>query len=402
VDDAAAAVARRTVKAATARATPAVEAAAAGVHARRVIFIDLARALAVVMMVYGHTSSALLAPAYRAGPIYDVWLFQRGLTSSLFLLLSGFAFSIATTRHWASHMHLSPALVKRLRRFGLFIVLGYALHFPVGYIWSIADLSEAGWRAFLAVDVLQLIGVTFILVQLLAMASRSRRVFTIVSFVLAVLMVAFTPAVWRYPWTTVLPVGLAAYLSPATGSQFPIFPFAASVLLGAAAGQLYARWGASHLTAFANSVLLGAGIALTVAGFVWNAAGFDPFGSGPGQYVPRDFVMRTGVSLIILGVVAHASRRITRLPHVFGAVAQESLVVYFVHLCIVYGSVWNKGLVQLVGETLAPIQTVPIVIVLVTSMVLLAWYWNWYKHHRPRIARYAMIAVTVLLIVKLF
>jgi uncharacterized membrane protein len=384
------------------RVTPAAEAAPPGVHARRVIFIDLARALAVVIMVYGHTSSALIAPQYRVGPIYDLWQFQRGLTSSLFLLLSGFAFSIATTRHWASHMHVSSKLVKRLRRFAMFIMLGYALHFPVGYIWSIVNLSEAGWRGFLAVDVLQLIGATFILVQLLAMASRSRRVFMVVSFLLAVGMVAFTPAVWRYDWTQVMPLAFASYLSSASGSQFPIFPFAASVLLGAAAGQLYARWGASHLTAFANWVLLGAGIALTIGGLLWRFNGFDPFGPGPGRYVPGDFVLRTGVSLVILGIVAHASRRITRLPHVFGAVAQESLVVYFIHLCIVYGSVWNKGLVQLIGDTLAPVQTVPIVLVMVVSMVLLAWYWNWYKHHRPRLARYVVIAAAAMLIVKLF
>ena len=105
-----------------------------GVHAHRVIFIDLTRALAVVLMVYGHTISALLAPEYRTGAWYDAWVFQRGLTSSLFLLLSGFAFSIATTRHWAQHLRVSPAVVKRLRRFALFVVLGYALHFPAGSV----------------------------------------------------------------------------------------------------------------------------------------------------------------------------------------------------------------------------------------------------------------------------
>jgi uncharacterized membrane protein len=101
------------------------------VHAHRVIFIDLARALAVVLMVAGHTSSALLADPYRGGPWFDVWMFQRGLTSALFLLLAGFAFTVATTRHWSSHLRVSDAVVKRLRRFALFVVLGYGLHFPV-------------------------------------------------------------------------------------------------------------------------------------------------------------------------------------------------------------------------------------------------------------------------------
>ena len=67
-------------------------------------------------MVAGHTSSALLADPYRAGRWFDVWMFQRGLTSALFLLLAGFAFSVETTRHWPSHLHLSAAVVKRVRR----------------------------------------------------------------------------------------------------------------------------------------------------------------------------------------------------------------------------------------------------------------------------------------------
>ena len=375
---------------------------APGVHARRVIFIDLARAMAVVMMLYGHTASALLAPQYRAGPWYDAWVFQRGLTSSLFLLLSGFAFSIATARHWASHMTVSPAVVKRVRRFGLFIGLGYALHFPVGNLAGLPYVTEAGWRGFFAVDVLQLIGVTFILIQVLVMITRSRRVFMGVGFVFATLMVAYTPIVWRHEWTNELPLGLAAYLSPAAGSQFPLVPFAASVLVGAAAGQLYARWGASHMAAFANAVLLGAGALLALAGLYAKQAGFDPYGPGPGAGVPSEFVLRTGVSLVILGLLAHASRRIGHLPHVFGAVAQESLVVYFVHLCIVYGSVWNRGLVQAFGESLGPAQTIPIVVVMVVAMVVLAWGWNRLKHSRPREARWTMYALTAAAIVALF
>jgi uncharacterized membrane protein len=363
-----------------------------GVHAHRVIFIDLARALAVVLMVYGHTISALLAGEYRSGPWYGAWVFQRGLTSSLFLLLSGFAFSIATTRHWASHMHVSPAVIKRLRRFALFIVLGYALHFPAGTVAALAGISPERWQSFLAVDVLQQIGAMFIVIQALVMLTRSRRVFMVTAFVVAVLIIALTPAVWRRDWTDVLPLALAAYLSPTHGSQFPLFPFGASVLIGAAAGQLYARWGAAHLGSFANIVLLGCGAVLTVAGLAARASGADVFGPGEASGIPGEFMLRTGVSFVILGIIAHLSRRITRLPHVFGAVAQESLLVYFAHLCIVYGSVWNQGLVQYFGETLSPMQTFPLVVSIIGLMILLAWVWNRLKHTWPHAARGVMAA----------
>jgi hypothetical protein len=108
-----------------------------------------------------------------------------------------------------------------------------------------------------------------------------------------------------------------------------------------------------------------------------------------------------GASLILLAFIARASQRITRLPHVFGAVAQETLLIYFVHLCIVYGSIWNRGLAQAYGPTLGPGGTVFYVILLLAAMAGLALYWNWWKHTRPRLARWTALAVGGLLVYRL-
>ncbi len=206
-------------------------------------------------MLYGHTVSALLAPRYQTGTWFDIWVFQRGLTSSLFLLLSGFAFSIATGRHWASHTQFSPAVLKRLRRFSLFVVLGYALHFPVQRFVQLPSATPEQWRSFLAVDVLQLIGVTFIGVQTMVLVARSRRVFAWAAFFLALTAVLVTPLFWGADWARRLPLWLSAYLTPSTGSQFPVFPWAAYVLVGVALGQWYLRWGPARLDWYANVAL---------------------------------------------------------------------------------------------------------------------------------------------------
>jgi len=121
-----------------------------------------------------------------------------------------------------------------------------------------------------------------------------------------------------------------------------------------------------------------------------SASGVDDF-----RWVPGQILMRTGVCLMILGIVAHASRRIAQLPHVFGAVAQESLVVYFVHLCVVYGSIWNAGLYRFYGEGLGPGATIFAVVAVVLSMIALAWQWNGLKHHRPALARVIAIALGI-------
>jgi acyltransferase len=378
------------------------EAQPGGVHSRRVIFIDLARALAAVFMLYGHTVSALLAPRYQTGTWFDVWLFQRGLTSSLFLLLSGFAFSIATGRHWSSHVGFSPALLRRVRRFALFVLLGYALHFPVQRFVDLPGATPEQWRSFLAVDVLQLIGVTFLGVQALVMMARSRTVFGWTAFVLAVAAVLATPFFWSVDWNRSLPLSIASYLSPAaSGSQFPLFPWVAYVLVGAALGQWYLRWGSDRLDWYANVALFAPGFALVTLAFVVDALPSGIVGEGAWDAVPTQVALRMGASLILLSLITRASQRISRLPHVFGAVAQETLLIYFVHLCIVYGSIWNRGLAQSFGATLGPGRTLLYVVLLIAAMAGLALYWNWWKHTRPRVARWMAVGAGALLLFQL-
>jgi len=372
-----------------------------GAHATRVIFIDLARALAVVFMLYGHTVDALLAPVYRSGLLFNAWQFQRGLTSCLFLLLSGFAFSIATARHWATHLTLSPALLRRLRRFGLFIALGYAMRVPVAPLRAMATAPDAAWRALLGVDVLQLIGITFIGVQLLVLVSRSRRVFSALAVTIALAVTLAAPSVWNTDWSGVLPAGVAAYLSPATGSLFPVVPWCAFILAGAALGQVYARWGAAHLPAYANLVLLLPGIAAVVVGMWLTTYQVQLFGARPYAFVPGNILLRAGVCLLIVGAIAHGSRALIELPHMFGAVAQESLLIYGLHLFIVFGSVWAPGLLSLYGPTLTPMQLVPIVVLLISSMALAAYGWNWLKHTHRNVAWWSSVGVGGLMLVRL-
>jgi hypothetical protein len=63
--------------------------------------------------------------------------------------------------------------------------------------------------------------------------------------------------------------------------------------------------------------------------------------------------------------------------------------------------VWNRGLVQRFGETLRPVQTLPLVLAIIGAMGLLAWSWNRLKHTRLHVARLVMggtFAVAVLLL----
>jgi uncharacterized membrane protein len=382
-------------------ATTIPHSAAGGAHAHRVIFIDLGRFLALVFMLYGHTVSALLAPDYQRGTWYELWNFQRGLTSSLFLLLSGFAFSVATSRHWGAHQRLSATVFKRTRRFALFLLLGYAIHFPVPRFSMLTMLTDAQWRSFLAVDVLQLIGATFLIIQALVLIVRTRRLFTVVAFTLAAVVLGLTHTVWAIDWWQALPWWLAAYISPSGGSLFPLFPWATYVLFGAGMGQIYVSWGAAHLPRYTAWGLLLPGAALSALGWGLAAVEDAPWGPDAWNFMPIQLAIRIGACLVLLAAIARASQRLTRLPRFFSAVAQETLPIYFVHLCIVYGSIWNSGLAVWYAASLGPLATLLCVLMLLASMAALGWYWHWLKHASPRLARWITAGVAALLVIQL-
>jgi len=291
--------------------------------------------------------------------------------------------------------------LKRTRRFGLFLLLGYAIHFPVPRFSMLATLTDEQWRSFVQVDVLQLIGATFLIVQLLVLVVRSRRVFTVAAFGLGVAVLAFTHPVWAIDWWQRLPAWLAAYVSPARGSLFPLFPWATYVLFGAGLGQIYVGWGAARLANYTTLVLLVPGLVLSIAGWALSAVENAPWGPDAWNFMPIQLAIRIGACLIILAGIAWASQHLGRVPHFCAAVAQETLPIYFVHLCIVYGSIWNPGLAVWYAASLGPLPTLLCVLLILGSMAALGWYWHGLKHTRPRLARWITAGVAALLVVQL-
>ncbi|HLA40562.1 MAG TPA: hypothetical protein VJ417_11215, partial [Candidatus Glassbacteria bacterium] len=60
---------------------------------------------------------------------------------------------------------------------------------------------------------------------------------------------------------------------------------------------------------------------------------------------------------------------------------QESLLIYVVHLPILFGSAWNPdtGLVKLLGTALPVAEAVLVWVLLTAVLVLLACWWSWWK-----------------------
>ena len=174
------------------------------------------------------------------------WLFLRGLTSCVFFLLAGFSFSVATVRHWDDYRVPGRRLARRFARYLAFWMLGYGAA-PPGAVGGRFAAGDAGTMAVVRGRRRPPIGGgdPGEYCRSACVLTRSRGRLAVATLVVAASVALATPIAWTTNWTSALPVIVASYLTGATGSLFPLFPWAAYVFLGASLGLWYADSGAS-------------------------------------------------------------------------------------------------------------------------------------------------------------
>ena len=365
----------------------------------RLVLVDLARLVAVLFMIQGHTLDVLLAPVYRQGVFFDVWLFLRGLTAPVFFVLAGVSFSLSSMRSWEEYSRPSWTLFHRLTRFAFFVFLGYAMHLPAASLRDFQFVDAAGWQGWFQVDVLQCIGLALVSLQILVLLARTPQRLAQWGAGLGGAIVLLTPLVWTMDWTRYLPVPVASYFNSQTGSFFPLFPWAGYVFCGAALGPVLRQWstipGKSERSLLASGLVLGVSGILLARPLMALYANLDFWKTSPAL-----FLIRAGCVCLLLAFFAYVTTRWTAPYRACRSIAQESLLIYFVHVCILYGSIWNLGLRQVIGSTLAPLPTLAWICLLMLSMMLLAWTWNWFKRAEPRRSYLLRFAIFVLAIAR--
>jgi len=318
----------------------------------RLAALDAARALGVVAMVVGHTLDALLSPAARIHPAAVAYWKARGLTAPLFLLVSGWAVTVAIRR---SPTRGLGVVRQRLPRVLLLLLVGTALHWPG---WGLAGLragDQAVWAHLLGFDALHTIAVSFLgaaAVLALGRPAREERLLLLALLVLAVALGMRSPP----PLPTSLPA-LALEQALGGSSPFPLFPWAAYFLAGCLVGLAVEEAPGRAATRMA---WLGATL---VAATWWQEVGTAP----PGQ--PALIAFRIGIILVLLALL-------TRVPAWLGpAVAplgRHSLAIYALHVPVVYGWSTVPGLAWRVGPHLGALRALGVALLVLAASALAA------------------------------
>jgi uncharacterized membrane protein len=370
--------------------------------------LDLLRFLAVVMMVQGHTFREVLDTAIRAERWHGYHNYLHGYTAPIFLFSSGLAFGITTFRGWDKHLSWGPTLMKRLERYALLLMIGYAIRMPHLSLTSLVHTPREALAGILEVNALQNIGVTLAVAELGVVALRTQKRFVAFIAALAAVAVLFAPAIWRLDLAEV-PIFFAGYVNASTGSIFPLAPWGAFLLMGILTAHLLWDPAArsvrpnAHLLLFAMgacTLLVGRHLTQADLGAVWGEHNYW-------KTSPYFFLVRIGAVWLVLATLTVAASRFPSLSgkkaRLVQTLGQETLVIYVGHLFVLYGSPISPGIVRKLGPTLSVMESTLLVLAVFGAMVALALVWHAVKTRHPKTFDATRRGVTlVLLLVFLF
>jgi uncharacterized membrane protein len=331
-------------------------------RASRLGYLDWARGLAVLLMINTHAFSAWTAAEDRGTRLFGMARLFGGYPAPLFLFLAGVSAALVAEKERTKGLDSREIRRRALRR-GL-TVLGYALLFRV------AMLASGGFgRAadLLRVDVLNCIAVSLLLVAFaLGRPSPSDR--RTAALGLGAGVALLTPLAWDTSWWRGWPVPIAGYFTGRVpDALFPLFPWTAFLALGAACGLCLAQARARGREAVTIGLMAAAGAsAIPIALWVDRHA--------PAVYPVYDFwhtspsyvLLKGGVLLVLLGLAFLLDR--LPGPSPLRQLGRTSLLVYGVHLEIVYGKWIAPGLRGILSVEEAGVG----VVILVLAMLALS------------------------------
>ena len=314
----------------------------------RLSYIDWMRGLACLFMFQTHCYDSWLRPDLRDSALYKWSQLGGTLPAPLFIFLAGVSMALVTERlrekGIAAKTIAKQTALRGAEVFGLgllFRVQEYAL----GYRW-------VPWTDLLRVDVLNILGLSMILMALLCWLASAQQVAAARARTIAgALLVAtafamLTPPLWTTHRPRFLPWPLESYINGVhTFSEpqhwlFPLFPWAAFAFAGLAVGFLvYISFARRNEGLF--FFLLGlAGVGACYLSRVLDEspvhlyAVYDYWHSNP-----NFLLMRCGILLVLMFLV-YAWCRWGLAQIGFSPVIQlgtTSLLIYWVHIEFVYG-----------------------------------------------------------------
>jgi uncharacterized membrane protein len=339
------------------------------------------RGLAVLIMIECHVFNSFARMDLREGGPYVLSQFIGGMAAPLFMFMAGMTFGFQMDSLERREPTPGRRWLVSLRRAGY--ILGIAYLFRLTN-WA-ASLPHAEMSEITKVDILNCMGVAMAAFSVVAVFDARNRIR--IGAGLALAIAAAAPLMSNLPWDGA-PALLREYLVPGPGrGRFPFFPCASYIGFGLAAGTLVKRNAADRIDRLMQwSVLIGLPLVFTAQYFsnlpysLYNKSDFW-------RDSPSLILIRVGIILLIMtGTWLWTEFRPGSGWSWMECLGKNSLMVYWVHVMLVYGSVvrpLKRGLG--IGETALAVAIVTALMVAL-SAAWLGWKARGARRSKPAIA----------------
>ncbi len=365
----------------------------------RYISADLLRGIVMLIMVEVHVFNAFLLPELKQTGWFSILNFINGLVAPSFLFVSGFAFQVSSTGKLDEMRKFGNAFWKKMIRIFQIIIIGYALHLPY-YSFSkiIRKSTQQQLESFFAVDVLQCIGFGLLFLyaaRLLIKSDKFYHYFLIVSLVVVTLI---SPLLWKIDFNQYVHPLIGNYFNRMHGSLFPIFPWINFLLAGGIFAKYFVDARERNKEEKFIRTSAAAGLIALLLGHLFYS-GLFPLSLTSLLPNPVFFIERLGYIIVIFFFCWIVDRKSDVKNSFVMDASRESLLVYWLHLIIIYGMFWSgKSLANKIGMTMNVAEAVISTITLIALMIIAAKLWGWVKKKHKN---YSSLFVKVLTIVLL-
>lgn len=365
------------------------------VKRERLLFIDMARSIAIILMLEGHfiehsfesfdTMVALVKATGTSGNLFfDWWYFMKGFTAPMFFSVTGIVFVYLLSMNNEAGFFSNKRVRKGFRRSFELLFWGFALQFNFINLSSYFNGKFGDW--IYAFHVLQCIGTGIAFLLLIYGLWKWLKIgpLYLYYFFFATLIFSF------YPYFKALPEGqyfpqnaplLIQNIFKGPSSVFPIIPWLAFTIYGGMIGAMLFTFHKNVRKYWFPLIFLVVGIILNAFGYTM-FRGIDNMLSFLNIHTDFGFVNnawlygRFGQVLIALSLLMYVEKYFKIKDSLFLQIGQNTLPIYVIHVIILYNGMFGIGLSDYLKDALSGWQAILGAVGFITLFALFIYFFE--------------------------
>jgi len=361
---------------------------------KRLLFIDMARSIAILLMLEGHFIEVVFANfrpmvdtfklnRTSGSLFFDAWYFIKGFTAPMFFTVTGivFVFLLVDDRKLRNNLRIK----KGVRRSIELVVWGYLLQINLRSFDRYLMGEFSSWMT--AYHVLQSIGIGILILLVVYVVQRLVRLGSLwlYYFLVATTIFVLYPSVKSFPQDVFFPENAPMFIQnmvKGPHSVFPIIPWMAFTLYGGMIGALVKKYRQKTTSYFSILIFMGMGLVLNffsypICRFIDSTAKTLHISDQLSFVTNAWLYSRFGQILLVLGLLILIERFVAIKNNLFLKIGQNTLPIYIIHVIVLYGGIFGFGLNKVMGKRLNGLESIFGAVLFIAFFVVLIRYWDY-------------------------